>query len=192
MDHSKGVQIPEGILPGVSVLKPGLALCLKHSQVDKRYIDSHIELLAQNLPPELYPSFQAKDTATCRLDDAMELLHRLRQSALQGGRVYFIYSPYFAARLPALIEEVDHVFFYAPGMSVPTLSVEKLNGERLKHSERSALFLERRPRQQEKQHKLTITLPEGIRPDAASCILSEALAAHYSGFFQIDAVTDHA
>jgi len=186
MDHSEGVQIPEGLLPQVSVLKPGLALCLKHNQVDKRYIDSHIELLDQNLPRAVYPSFQLKDTANGQLPHVIEMLQRLRKSALEGNRVYFIYSPFFAARFPALIEEVDHLFYYTPGLTAPFLVAAKVNGGLVDGS--VALPIKRIPKRAEERKVLYVTLPEGVHADDASRIVSEALASHYSGKIDIDTV----
>lgn len=186
MDHSEGVQIPQGLLPEVSVLKPGLALCLKHSQVDKRYIDSHIELLSENLPSALYPSFQLKDTANGQLPHVIEMLQRLRASALEHNRVYFLYSPYFAARLPALMEEVDHLFYYTTGLTGPLLIAAKVNGEAVETSE--IIVIKRTPKRPEERKVLYIKLPEGVHADDASRIVSEALASHYSGKIDIDTV----
>lgn len=189
MDHSEGVQIPQGLLPQVSVLKPGLALCLRHSQVDKRFIDSHIELLNQHLPPALYPSFQVKDTASGSLPHVIETLQRLRKSALESNRVYFIYSPLFAARLPSLILEVDHLFCYTPGLFAPLLVPAKVNGEVIDIYDAEAMVIKRQPKRQEERRVLYITLPEGVRSEDASRIVSEALSTHFSGKIDIEEVS---
>lgn len=188
MDHSDGIEVARGLLPSVTVLKPGLALCLKHSQVDKRFIDSHIEQLDQNLPKELYAAFIAKDTTNGQLAHVIEMLQRYRGAAVRENRVYFIYSPYFAARLTALMEEVDHLFYYMPGLSAPLLLTEKLNGKRIPFQEQEILILKREPKRHEERKVLHLTLPAGVSSDEASRLISEALAAKYSG--QIDIVEE--
>lgn len=188
MDHMKGAQIPAGILPGVSVLAPGIALCLKHSQVDKRYVDGHIEKLSQQIPSELYPAFIAFDTSHGQFEHVLENLHRKRAEALRSGRVYFLYSPHFAPRVNTLMEHVDHLFYYSPGMSLPLVTNEKLNGERVRAPDREALFLTRKERASNDRKVLHITLPEGVNPDEATLIIGDAIAAKYSGSIDIKTV----
>lgn len=192
MDHSEGVQIPQGILPQVSVLKPGIALCLKHSQVDKRYVDGHIELLSETLPSALYPAFMARDTSTGQLDHVLENLERSRQEALKNNRVFFIFSPYFAPRAAALMSAVDHVFFYSPGLSAPFVYAEKINGWNLHLLSKEMMVLSRRQRSSSERKMLQVKLPEGVSPEEASRILGDALAAHFSGSIDIEQVSTHA
>lgn len=188
MDLSNGVQIPEGLLPGVSVLKPGLALCLKHSQVDKRYVDDHIELLNQFLPRELYPAFMMRDTTGGNIADTLAALARIANEAHREKRLYFVYSPFFAARLPALEAEVDHVFFYSPGLRRPLILADKINGESVSNEGFQALQLAHLGRRPLERKGLKITLPEGVNQSEASRIISDALAAKYSGAITIHEV----
>lgn len=186
MDHSDGFEVAPGLLPSVTVLKPGLALCLKHSQVDKRYVDSHIEQLDQNLPKELRTSFQLYDTSSSQLEYVLEYLERRRAEALKSNRLYMIFSPHFAPRYLHLLRVVDHVFYYAPGLSAPLLTPSKVNGKVCTYTE--AMVIQRTPRRNEERKRLNITLPAGVNSQDAVKIISEAITSRYSGSFEIGEV----
>ncbi len=185
MDHSEGVQIPQGLLPSVSVLKPGLALLLKHSQVDIRFIDSHIEQLNEGLPNELYPSFSAYDCSATKLEFVSETLSRYRQAALVSNRLQFVVSPFFAPRLQTLIELADHVFYYGSGITGPVLMPAKINGQVLVGQHFEVLAITRRVKRPEDRYVLQITLPPGVSADEACFLVSDALARRFTGHFDV-------
>ena len=129
MDHSQGFQIPEGVLPEVTVLNPGLALMFRPPQFDKRQLDAHVAFLNRKLPIDFRAAFIAVDTTRKSLESVIDELKRRRKEALEYNRVFFIFTPLFQPRLNALAAEADHTFFYLNSPAGGLIMADKVNGE---------------------------------------------------------------
>lgn len=177
MDHSEGFQIPAGVLPQVSVLKPGLALIFKAPQMDVRQLNAHIEHLDKQLQV-VYPSF-----TTVAVTGEWESLHnrlvRLRTEALKNKRVIFAVCDPFSPRELTLRGLADHVFSYAKGISPHSTVFQKVKANGAVSMTLGYPVIEvisvTDPKKVVPLTRISFDLPEGVDQDTAETKIKEVL-----------------
>lgn len=183
MDHSEGIQIPKGVLPQVTRIKPGLALLFKSPQMDVRILTEHITYLDERLS-KLRPSFTDAN-ATGDWQSLQDRLSRLRKEAIANGRLFFVVIEPFAQRELMLQALADHVFVYAKCMNTTLFHAVKRNGAlRAIFGPIATEVVEvgRAHLSKPERKFIRIELPEGVDQDVAErrvkAVLKEYQQAH--------------
>lgn len=185
MNHSNGIQLPQGLLPSVEVLTPGLVLLFKHQNVDRRYALEHIQDLSDALTSsKLRASFTEIDCSRGSLDDALAQLRTKRDNALRDGRVQFVLSPHFAPRAQALADAADAVFYYMSAMTCALLMATKVDGQQIKVA--NAKYLEVLNRKPSKHQ-----WDESAHPEEEGITIT-VTGRHHSGRSAVSAIIHNA
>ncbi|WJJ55064.1 hypothetical protein [Xanthomonas phage RTH11] len=193
MDHSEGIQIPKGVLPQVTRIKPGLALLFKSPQMDVRILNEHASYLDERLG-KLRPSF-TEANATGDWQSLQDRLIRLRNEAIANKRVFFVLLEPFAQREQMLQALADHVFVYAKCMNTTLFHTAKHNGNV------SVAFgpvctevvrIYRQVPSKSERRYIRVEVPEGVDQDAAEKQVKEVLATIQSETRTLHQISVHA
>ncbi|QVD49304.1 hypothetical protein LUCX_234 [Xanthomonas phage vB_XciM_LucasX] len=175
MDHTKGFQIPPGILPEVTMLAPGLALLFHSTRLDVRTLEKGLQFLIDGLYPlGVYPAFVEIDTSKEKLEYVLGRLDRMRKEALENNRVIFACTPLFEPRRTTLSEQAEHVFHLLDHLGGACLITDKCNGQPMGSplpGLRTFLYLPP-PRMAPPARKVVgMALPVGMTPEVAQEVL---------------------
>lgn len=168
MDHAEGIQIPKGVLPQVTRIKPGLALLFKSTQMDVRILTEHSIHLNEKLS-KLRPSFTDAN-ASGDWQSLQDRLIRLRNEAIANKRVFFVALEPFAQREQMLQALADHVFVYAKCMNITLFHTVKQNGMvnvAFGPVATEVIRISRHMLPERERKYIRIELPEGVDQDEA-------------------------